>query len=91
MELTVFIIFFSVAFWLICFLKNREVVTEYSFFRRLCRHLAILRPKKSLIVRELYYIYIFWVRMSEKDVKSHFERHYGFNCELFGRPIIPIF
>jgi hypothetical protein len=36
-------------------------------------------------------LYIYWVMMSEKDVKSHFERHHGFNCELFGRPIVPIF
>jgi hypothetical protein len=39
---------FSAAFWRIFFLKNREYATEYSVIRRLCRYLAIFRPKKSL-------------------------------------------
>jgi hypothetical protein len=49
---------FSVAFWRIVFLKNREFVTEYFFFRRLCRHLAIFRQKKSHCEGTLIYIYI---------------------------------
>ncbi len=50
---------FSVVFWRIVFLKNREFVTEYySFFRRLCRHLAIFRQKKSHCEGTLIYIYI---------------------------------
>jgi hypothetical protein len=33
-------------FFLQLFLKNKEFVTKYSVFRKLCHHLAVFRPKK---------------------------------------------
>lgn len=33
------------------FLKYREFATEYSVFTKLCRHLAIFRPKQNSLTR----------------------------------------